>query len=53
MELINVFQHHKPKLFVRNIIWSRTDAGQVKCNCDKASKGNPGESSYVFCVKDS
>lgn len=27
--------------------------GWVKCNTDDAGKGNPGESSYGFCIRDS
>lgn len=36
---------------MKNIVWKRPEEGQVKCNCYGASKGNPGESSYVFCVR--
>lgn len=32
--------------------WNFLDAGKIKCNTDGASKGNLGEGSYGFCIRD-
>lgn len=48
---ISILQNYIPKLYVENIVWRKPKEGKVKCNCDGASKGNPGRSSYAFCVR--
>lgn len=36
---------------MKNVNWNKPSLGYLKCNCDGASKGNPGESSYAFCIR--
>lgn len=33
--------------------WNFSPTGWFKYNIDGASRGNPGESSYAFCIRDS
>ncbi|KAK6796151.1 hypothetical protein RDI58_003852 [Solanum bulbocastanum] len=32
--------------------WMPRNANNIKCNTDGASKGNPGKSSYAYCLRD-
>ncbi|WMV54330.1 hypothetical protein MTR67_047715 [Solanum verrucosum] len=42
---------YRPKLYHYAVTWKKTQLGWVECNTDGASKGNPGESTYSFCVR--
>ncbi|KAH0698803.1 hypothetical protein KY284_013018 [Solanum tuberosum] len=44
----NAKRHGKEYQLVQ---WSRLEEGWIKCNTDGASKGNPGVSSYGFCIR--
>ncbi|KAK6777990.1 hypothetical protein RDI58_024708 [Solanum bulbocastanum] len=45
--------NYKPNLYFHIVKWEAPDEGWVKCNTDGARKGNPGESSYGFCLRNS
>lgn len=40
-----------PKLFYAKIVWEFSQTGRLKCNTDGASKGNPGNCVYSFCLR--
>lgn len=50
--IVDYFQHYRPILYVLNIIWRLSEVDQIKYKYDGASKGNSGESSYAFYVRD-
>ncbi|XP_060216645.1 uncharacterized protein LOC132644105 [Lycium barbarum] len=50
------YMHHhlsryKPKFYYAKVVWIMPPSGRLKCNTDGASKGNPGLSSYGFCIR--
>ncbi|WMV38798.1 hypothetical protein MTR67_032183 [Solanum verrucosum] len=49
--MLGVMNEYKPKLHYHTVCWGLPQEGGVKCNTDGASKGNPGESAYRFCVR--
>lgn len=51
--IISVLQGYKPKIYYLAMKWDLPEQGWIKCNTDGASRGNPGESSYDFCIRDS
>ncbi|KAH0636015.1 hypothetical protein KY290_036409 [Solanum tuberosum] len=46
-------RRYKPKLHYHSVVWRPPDMQKMKCNVDGASKGNPGPSSYGFCLRNS
>nr|XP_009769782.1 PREDICTED: uncharacterized protein LOC104220585 [Nicotiana sylvestris] len=42
----------KPHVVTKRVTWQLPYEGWFKCNIDGASRGNPGPSSYGFCVRD-
>lgn len=51
--MVKILGHYKPRIFHHIVQWKLPKEGRLKCNTDGASKGNPGESSYGFCFRDS
>ncbi|XP_019256398.1 PREDICTED: uncharacterized protein LOC109234797 [Nicotiana attenuata] len=51
-EMIRFFEQYKPVIVTRRVTWQLSYEGWFKCNTDGASRGNPGPSSYGFCVRD-
>ncbi|KAH0755025.1 hypothetical protein KY290_025295 [Solanum tuberosum] len=51
-QLMDTLQNYKPLLHYRVIRWTKPSEGWVTCNTDGASKGNPGISSYGYCIRD-
>ncbi|KAK4733429.1 hypothetical protein R3W88_007690 [Solanum pinnatisectum] len=49
-EMITILGTYKPRLYYYIVKWKPPDVGQVKCNTNGASKGNPGETAYGFCL---
>lgn len=49
--LVEVLKRYRPKLHYHVVSWNNPPMGWVKCNTDGASRGNPGESSYSFCIR--
>lgn len=49
--MFDSLQGYKPKLYYQLVQWSMSEEGWIKCNTDGASKGNPGVSSYGFCIR--
>ncbi|KAK4724387.1 hypothetical protein R3W88_027166 [Solanum pinnatisectum] len=52
-EMVDTLKSYKPTLYFRIIKWLQPKEGWITCNTDGASKGNPGQSAYGFCVRDS
>ncbi|KAH0649910.1 hypothetical protein KY284_029822 [Solanum tuberosum] len=50
--MFDLLQEYRPTLYYRIAHWTRPEEGWIKCNTDGASKGNPGMSSYGFCLRD-
>uniref|UniRef100_A0A1U7WSS4 Uncharacterized protein LOC104226894 n=1 Tax=Nicotiana sylvestris TaxID=4096 RepID=A0A1U7WSS4_NICSY len=42
---------YSPVIVTKRVIWQLPFTGLYKCNTDGASRGNPGPSSYGFCVR--
>lgn len=51
-QMINFFENYKPYVVTKRVIWQFPYEGWFKCNTDRASRGNPGPSSYGFCIRD-
>ncbi|KAH0648235.1 hypothetical protein KY285_033483 [Solanum tuberosum] len=51
-QLIVKLQKYNPKLYHYSVVWQRLERDRVKCNTDGASKGNPGDNSIGFCIRD-
>lgn len=52
-ESLVIMQKFRKRLFYKVVIWKYPEDAWVKCNTDGVSKGNPGISTYAFCVRDS
>ncbi|XP_059285813.1 uncharacterized protein LOC132039329 [Lycium ferocissimum] len=50
-ELVQVLQAYTHKYKVTQVLWKFPEMGWIKCNTDGASRGNPGRSSWGFCVR--
>ncbi|KAH0696111.1 hypothetical protein KY285_012930 [Solanum tuberosum] len=46
-----LLQTYKPTLHYHVVNWKSSELGWIKCNTDGVSKGNPGQSSYGFCIR--
>lgn len=51
-EMIRILSTYIPKLYYAKITWALPPTGRLKVNTDGASRGNPGRSSYSFCLRD-
>ncbi|XP_060170637.1 uncharacterized protein LOC132601572 [Lycium barbarum] len=51
-ELVVFLEGYKPILISKIVYWRLPYERWYKCNTDGTSKGNPGPSSYGFCVRD-
>ncbi|XP_049391451.1 uncharacterized protein LOC125855799 [Solanum stenotomum] len=51
-DVLEVLQQYKPKLHYRAVSWTKPQKGWMKCNTNGASRGNPGECTYSFCIRD-
>ncbi|XP_049399852.1 uncharacterized protein LOC125863924 [Solanum stenotomum] len=49
--LIAKLQNYMLKIYHYNVVWQRPERDKVKYNTDGASKGNPGDSSFGFCIR--
>ncbi|KAK6777945.1 hypothetical protein RDI58_024663 [Solanum bulbocastanum] len=52
MEILTTLSIYKPTLYYRIVYWEKPAVGWVKCNTDGACRGNPGQSSYGFSIRD-
>ncbi|XP_060183256.1 uncharacterized protein LOC132613237 [Lycium barbarum] len=43
---------YRPRIYYAKVLWRMPPSGRLKCNTDGASRGNPGKSSYGFCIRD-
>ncbi|KAK4716559.1 hypothetical protein R3W88_014897 [Solanum pinnatisectum] len=53
LDIVKILGAHKPRIYHHIVQWKLPEARLLKCNTDGASKGNPGESAYGFCFRDS
>ncbi|KAH0664942.1 hypothetical protein KY285_026148 [Solanum tuberosum] len=51
-EMLKELDAYRTKMKVTKVIWKFPPASWVKYNTDGASRGNPGLSSYAFCLRD-
>ncbi|KAH0699013.1 hypothetical protein KY284_013228 [Solanum tuberosum] len=51
-EMLNELEENRTMLKTIMVKWEYPPKGWVKFNTDGASRGNPGLSSYVFCLRD-
>lgn len=51
-QVLDRLQSYKPTLHYQMVSWRKPSEGWVTCNTDGASKGNPGVSSYGYCIRD-
>ncbi|KAK6795384.1 hypothetical protein RDI58_008837 [Solanum bulbocastanum] len=51
--IIQMMRNYKPVIHWKAVKWVLPKTGWIKCNTDGASRGNPGESSYTFCIRHS
>nr|XP_016445527.1 PREDICTED: uncharacterized protein LOC107770706 [Nicotiana tabacum] len=52
-DIIRCLEGYKPIMVTKRVTWQVPHNGWYKCNTDEASRGNPGPSSIVFCVRNS
>uniref|UniRef100_M1AL57 RNase H family protein n=1 Tax=Solanum tuberosum TaxID=4113 RepID=M1AL57_SOLTU len=50
-EMVDTLQRYKPTLYYHIVSWRPPEEGWITCNTDGASKGNPGQSAYGFCIR--
>ncbi|KAK4718298.1 hypothetical protein R3W88_016636 [Solanum pinnatisectum] len=50
-DMVDFFEKYKPELYYLAVSWRPPEQGMLKCNTDGVSKGNPGRSSYDFCLR--
>ncbi|XP_059285202.1 uncharacterized protein LOC132038567 [Lycium ferocissimum] len=51
--MIQYLEEIRPRIRYQFIYWDPPPDGMIKCNIDGASKGNPGRSSYGYCLRNS
>ncbi|KAH0722705.1 hypothetical protein KY290_005357 [Solanum tuberosum] len=49
--MLDLLRQYKPVLHYHIVKWLTPEERWIKCNTDGASKGNPGENSYGFCIR--
>lgn len=47
-----VMQNYRPRLYCLPVTWELPEEEWIKYNTDGGCKGNPGQSSYAFCIRD-
>lgn len=52
-DIFDMLHNQRPTLFYCVVKWKPPDPGWIKCNTDGACRGNPGLSSYGFCIRNS
>ncbi|XP_060200474.1 uncharacterized protein LOC132628729 [Lycium barbarum] len=52
-DILKILEHFVPTLQVTKVMWKFPSEGIWKCNTDGATRGNPGTSSFAFCVRNS
>ncbi|KAF3658017.1 hypothetical protein FXO38_13428 [Capsicum annuum] len=50
--IMHQFRQLKPTIKVIGVMWEFLKSGWVKYNPDRVSRGNPGRSSWAFCLRD-
>ncbi|XP_060185616.1 uncharacterized protein LOC132615077 [Lycium barbarum] len=50
-DLVNCLERIQPRIITKVVHWKLPYARWFKCNTNGASRGNPGPSSYGFCVR--
>ncbi|WMV49196.1 hypothetical protein MTR67_042581, partial [Solanum verrucosum] len=50
-EILKAMEDYRPRVKVIQVKWEYPQTGWIKYNTNGASKGNPGVSSYAFCLR--
>ncbi|XP_075099099.1 uncharacterized protein LOC142175984 [Nicotiana tabacum] len=50
-DMLQIMENYTPSLKVDKVIWELPSSGWIKINADGAARGNPGRSSYGFCIR--
>ncbi|KAH0719115.1 hypothetical protein KY285_015146 [Solanum tuberosum] len=51
--MVQMLRMYKPKLYYQSVAWRPPEGTVIKCNTDGACRGNPGLSTYGFCLRNS
>ncbi|WMV30097.1 hypothetical protein MTR67_023482 [Solanum verrucosum] len=51
-QLVQHFEQYRPLIKSQVVIWRKPEIGWLKCNTDGACRGNLGERSAAFCIRD-
>ncbi|KAJ8563714.1 hypothetical protein K7X08_032166 [Anisodus acutangulus] len=51
-QMVQYLEEYKLRMGCREVMWETSSASWFKCNTDGASRGNPGQSSPAFCIRD-
>lgn len=51
LDMLRVLENHYTRMKVTKVLQECKPLGWLKCNTDGASRGNPGLSSYAFCLR--
>ncbi|KAH0715838.1 hypothetical protein KY284_008743 [Solanum tuberosum] len=49
--MLSELEKYRPRMKVTKVLWEYPPEGWLKYNTDGASRGNPGLSSYAFCLR--
>lgn len=52
-DILKTLQNYRPRLHCYHVVWKVPEDRWIKYNTDGACRGNPGQSSYAFCIRDS
>ncbi|XP_059295549.1 uncharacterized protein LOC132048883 [Lycium ferocissimum] len=50
-EIVAMLDNYNPRIITKVMYWKLPPDRWFKCNTDGATRGNPGDSSYGFCVR--
>lgn len=51
--MVDTLKQYKPTIHYILVRWKMPKEGWITCNTDGASKGNPGQGAYGFCIRNS
>lgn len=52
VDSLDLLQDCWPKLYYKIVKWEESGLGWIKCNTNRACKGNTGPATYRFCIRD-
>ncbi|KAH0669829.1 hypothetical protein KY289_024322 [Solanum tuberosum] len=51
--MVQMLRRYKPKLYYQSVAWRPLEGTFIKCNTNRGCRGNPGLSTYGFCLRNS